>query len=100
MKIDLNATQRRIFYAAIAVIVLMGVFPPWHVDMPIAMESNFARTVYLGYGFIGNPCLYNQGSGVVFGGKISFDILMLQWFLIVIFAAGFVCLVKDHDTVF
>lgn len=100
MVIELDVTQKKIAYAAVAVIVLMGVFPPWYVDMPIAMSSDFTRKVYLGYGFIGNPCLYDQGPGNMYGGMVNFTILLLQWLLSVILSTGLICLVKDWRKLF
>jgi hypothetical protein len=93
--IHMDTIQKRIVYVAVAVVVLMGVFPPWHITYGLAIGSTATRIEHLGYSLLCNPPFIHD-----FGGEISFGLLFLQWLLVVILTAGLVCIVKDRREVF
>jgi len=71
----LNATQRTIILAGIAVIVLMGVYPPWTYTFKSTMTYSEEPA---GYGFIASPPS-RRGDNLMHGVKIDTSRLLIQW---------------------
>ena len=88
----LNSTQRAVLLAGIAVIVLMGVFPPWTYTFK-------SRATYseepAGYSFIASPPS-RRGNNLMHGVKIDMPRLVIQWVL-AIAASGFGVLVTTKQ---
>lgn len=72
---QLNKTQRKIILSGIAVIVLMGLFPPW--TYTYKSESKYSENP-AGYCFIASPPS-RQGSSLTSGIKIDMSRLFIQW---------------------
>lgn len=90
----LNDVQKRVVYCAVVIMLLMGIFPPWKVSLPVT--DQVYRVQHLGYSFIGNPPSAEAGY-YKYGGCVDFSILMLQWLLVVALFVGIVCAIKDSD---
>lgn len=75
----MNKNQKIAMWVAIAVIVLMGLFPPWLTEL--ANRQYFIQ----GYYFILDPPFYS---------RIYFTQLLIQWFVVALIASGTVLTLK------
>jgi hypothetical protein len=71
----LNTTQRVIILAGIAIIALMGLFPPWTYTLKATMTYSEEPA---GYGFIASPPR-RKGDSLMHGVKIDSSRLLIQW---------------------
>lgn len=80
---SLTVAQKYILICTMAVILLMGLFPPFYFKLPNGLTFN------LGYGFIGFPPLALEK----FSGLVNYRQLMVQWIGIVLIAGigCFIC---------
>ena len=81
---QINESQKYIIWLAIALIALMGLFPPWSYtfDSPGRSGGSMHSEKPAGYGFIFLPPL-PESKGSLYGIRIDFGRMFLQWFLVV-----------------
>ena len=91
---QLNGTQRKVILVGIAIVVLMGLFPPWKHTFRSTMTNSEEPA---GYSFIATPPNRRQG-GFMHGVEIDLSRLLIQ-LAVTIAAAGFGVLVtaKQRD---
>jgi hypothetical protein len=85
----MNKKQKIVLWIGIAVIVVMGIFPPWvHRGGPGVEKS-------AGYSFI-----LNGPESYAFGWFARPDIsrLFIQWVIVAVITAGLIITVKDKRT--
>jgi hypothetical protein len=83
-------TESRIVLTATAIILFMGLFPPWHVKITVGERDIL---INLGYNFIFSPPKLNK----IYGGSITVTTLMVQILITVTVAAGFVYVKKTNS---
>ena len=76
----LNSTQRTIIMFGIAVIVLMGIYPPW--TYTFKYKTTYSEEP-AGYGFIASPPSTRKSS-LLHGIKIDMSRLLVQWAVAVV----------------
>lgn len=89
----MNKTQKKIIYVAMAVIVLMGLFPPWYASIKTSYQT---RVVNLGYYLIVDTP-HESVNGTFYGGQINFATLFLQWVIVAGLAGGLWYMKKDSE---
>jgi hypothetical protein len=78
----LNVKQRKVLIAGVVTILVMGLFPPWSsiFDRKASVDAvGFYIDKPTGYSFIMDP---PKPDSSVYGMKINFSILILQWFIV------------------
>ncbi|MFC1555735.1 hypothetical protein ACFL67_01495 [candidate division KSB1 bacterium] len=90
----MNKTQRIIILIGLALIILMGIFPPWHLQ-----HTNGVR-IFWGYNFI-NPILdpvvesgINMGTAHL---RIETDLLNTQLFFVTIVVTGLILIFHKRE---
>ena len=82
----MNKKQKICLWIWIIVIVLMGLFPPWHTQIPQrGTQKPF------GYAFISAPPEVELG---VYS-TLNIPLLMVQWFLVSVVTGGLIYTFKD-----
>ena len=92
---DFNKKQKTILIIGVAIIILMGLFPPWTCTYTYESESSKTSS---GYAFIANPPKVRGFTFGTFGFELDISRLCVQW-IVVIFATGLgVLLTKESKT--
>ena len=52
---DMNKKQKVVFLVGVGIIVVMGLIPPWHLEVLFDLDQQIPLTVRLGYGFLFSP---------------------------------------------
>ena len=89
----MNRKQKTFLWIGIAVIVLMGIFPPWISKVEILNSTNQRNA---GYGCILNPPTTNSPTWYV---RIDTSRLSVQWVVIAVITSGLILTFKgkkDH----
>jgi len=82
----MNKKQLKILWIGITIIVLMGLFPPWHTQIPqIGTQKPF------GYAFIFAPP--EVGSRMY--PTLNIPQLMVQWIIVLAITGGLIVTFKD-----
>jgi hypothetical protein len=84
-----GTVKRKIELAALIIIALMGIFPPWVIKYKSLRKD-------LGYWWITNPPGY-WGEEIHFYGQIDFERLILQWIVVAVVAWLVVRCVKKQE---
>lgn len=87
----LSGAQKEVVIITIAILFIMGLFPPW---LFILDTSKVKRSESGGYCFIfsapeRDTNLGRYMSGTPYTSKIDFTRLFLQWFLVLLLSSGF-----------
>jgi hypothetical protein len=82
----MNFSRKTIVYGTLAVIAMMGLFPPWK----IGIRSGGYEAIRTAYGFILSPPFRGFG-------EIYFSKLIIQWVLISIIAYGVLSYLKKKE---
>ena len=90
----MNKKQLIIMWVGIAIVVLMGIFPPW-----LAIEEN--THIYLGHSFILSPpnenWLRHHRDSIDINqiGIVDFTRLLIQWTMVSVIVGGLFITFKD-----
>ena len=84
--------QSLVIAAGILIFILMGVFPPWNAVVRPPLNND---TVFVGYGFIGNPphSPFGFESYIV----INYMRLLMQWGFLILVILGIYAFMKYQD---
>ena len=98
----MNPIQKQLLLLGVAVMVAMGIFPPW-----VRIHQNFAPAAYAtaqgetqepaGYSFIGEPPLANQQDYYSRGHRNSYGRLLMQWAAAAFVTGAVLIYFKDSD---
>jgi len=83
----MEKSQLIVLWVGIAIVVLMGIFPPW---VAIAEASHF----YLGYSFILSPP-EEMKRGEMHIAVIELTRLLTQWIMVAVIVGGLIITFKD-----
>lgn len=72
----MNNYQKGVICFTVFLLLLMGLFPPWHAQVPFGVSSAKYMNVNLGYSFLLSPPNYKHTQ---ITGDIAFARLLLQW---------------------
>ncbi|MBI1920305.1 MAG: hypothetical protein HYS23_04395 [Geobacter sp.] len=94
----MNKKQKKVLIAAFAIVILMGLIPPYSAQIPIYDSSNYT-TEDLGYSFIFDPAPTSAKPvrGNFISGSIDFGKLFLQWLIVGITASGLYFFMRNPD---
>jgi len=87
----MNSKQKKVIVFAVAVMVLMTLFPPWTQTFHRTGGATLRKPA--GYSFIFDapePSVYAAGI------QLDFSRLLLQWFVVALIAGGLVFAFKDQ----
>jgi len=89
----MNNKQKKVILVAVAVIILMSLFPPWvHITYSRVGPLSYPR----GYGFVFLPPATTKAYTSYDSPGIDFSRLFLQWFIVALAAGGLVFMFKDR----
>ena len=100
----LNKYQKTVLWAALSIIILMGLFPPWisayHVTNPKTHWPGFIEEDSAGYDFIFVPPTQighvdADGTWITYSFHLDYGRLFLQWLLIVAVSGGLIFLFRE-----
>lgn len=88
----MNWKQKICLWIGIAVIVLMGLFPPWVFQVKSTYVNEL---VDAGYAFITNPPHYLFRGDIKIGASIELARLAVQWAIVAVITGGLIVTLAD-----
>ena len=92
----MNRTQKGILLAAIILVLLTGVFPPWRAVVTAGLNKGIVQDHY--YGWIIQPGQYTTGYQIFTATAVQLDTAQLyaHWVLITLVAGGLLVYFQDN----
>jgi len=90
----MNANQKKCLIWGIAVIAIMGAFPPWRM-YSCAPQSHIKRYEPADYSFIAEPPKPRWSKYRVYGVAIDLPRLLIQWAVVAVITGGLFVALKD-----
>jgi hypothetical protein len=100
----MNKKQKVVLLVGVAIIVLMGLIPPWYYHVVRTEDQRIAFEGEGGYAFLFSPPSFSLKSSSHYPfedpraiSRINLSRLLVQWAVVAIATAGIVLVLKDDN---
>ena len=88
----MNKKQKVVFLVGVGIIMVMGLIPPWHIEVLFNLNQKFPCTVDAGYGFLFSPPArlptWGSDADINVAPFIALSQLCVQWAIVAIGVGG------------